>query len=188
MSEVEHGPHRGMTEPGGDDGRVGSLFDEERHVGVAHVVEPARLTDRSPYCGFPEPGAEAGAPDGSPSGCGEDQVVAPGVGGEVLGEDVDQPGRDGHGAAGCSGFGFSEAEVSGDVGEGAFDPDGPFQGLVVLYAEAGEFTEAGPAVRCGEHQGPEPGIDGVGEVPDLGGGEVPLFGWFDLGQLDAPTR
>jgi hypothetical protein len=28
----------------------------------------------------------------------------------------------------------------------------------------------------------------TGEVLDFGGGEVPLFGWFDLGQLDAPTR
>jgi hypothetical protein len=177
-----------MTEPGGDHGRVGSLFDEERHVGVAHVMEPARLTDRGVHGRFPEPGAEAGAPDGSCGGCGEDQVVAPGVGGEVFGEDVDQPGRDGYGAAGGSGFGFSEGEVSVDFGEGAFDADGPFQGLVVLTGEAGEFPESGSAVRCGEHQGPEPGMNGVGEVLDFGGGEVPLFGWFDLGQLDTLTR
>jgi hypothetical protein len=58
----------------------------------------------------------------------------------------------------------------------------------VLGSEAGEFSEPGSAVRRDEHQGPEPGIDGVGEVPDLGGGEVPLFGWFDLGQFDGLTR
>ena len=37
------------------------MFDEERDMGVAHVMEPARLADRGVHCGFPEPGAEAGA-------------------------------------------------------------------------------------------------------------------------------
>ena len=103
-------------------------------------------------------------------------IVVAGVGGEVFGEDVDQPGRDRYGAAGGSSLGLSERQVSVHFGEGAFDADGPFQRLVVLGSEAGKFPEPGSAVRRGQHQSPEPGIDAVGEVADLGGGEVPLLG------------
>ena len=57
-------------------------------MGMSHVVEPARFADGGLHCGFPEAGAEAGATQRSACGCGEDQAIVAGVGGDVLGEDV----------------------------------------------------------------------------------------------------
>jgi len=59
-------------------------------VGVSHVMEPARVGDGGAHGGFPVAGAEAGATQRPCGGCGEDQVVVAGVGGDVLGEDVDE--------------------------------------------------------------------------------------------------
>jgi len=68
--DVEDGPHRGVAEPRGDHGWVGSLVDEERHVGMPHVMKLARFTDGGAHRGFPETGAEAGTTQRSACGCG----------------------------------------------------------------------------------------------------------------------
>ena len=76
-------------------------------MGVAHVVKPARFTDRRVDCGFPETCAEAGATQRPTCRGGEDQAIVSGVGGDVLGEDVDEPRGDRDGASGCAGLGLS---------------------------------------------------------------------------------
>ena len=43
--DVEYGAYRGVAEAGCDHLRVGSLLDEERHMGVPHVMKTARLAD-----------------------------------------------------------------------------------------------------------------------------------------------
>ncbi len=55
----------------------------------------------------------------------------------------------------------------------------------VSESEAGEFSESGAALGGGEQQGLKTGMDRIGQLLDLGGGEEPLLGMFDLGQLDA---
>ena len=82
----------------------------------------------------------------------------------MFGEDVDEPGGDGDGPACRSGLCFSESELPSDVGEGAFDADGPLQRLVSLACETGELSEPGAAIGGGEHQSSKPGTDGIGEV------------------------
>ena len=59
-------------------------------MGVSHVMEPARVGDGGAHSGFPESAAEAGATQRPTCRCGEDQAVVAGVGGDVLGEDVDE--------------------------------------------------------------------------------------------------
>ena len=85
-------------------------------MGVSHVVEPARLTDRRADCGFPETGAEAGATQRPTGRCSEDQAIVARAGRNVLCKDVDEPDRDGDGASGCAGLGLSEGEVSDEPG------------------------------------------------------------------------
>ena len=103
----------------------------------------------------------------------------------MFGEDVDEPGGNGDGAAGRSGLCFSESELPSDFGEGAFDADGPLQRLVSLACETGELSEPGAAVGGGELQRSKPWTDGIGEVLDLGGGEGPFLRLLDSRQLDA---
>jgi hypothetical protein len=88
--DVEDGLDAGVSEAGGDDGRVRALGDEEGDVAVTEVMEPHRLTDRVVDGWEPESAAECVATDGSAFGCGEHQPVGAGrVVAEVL---VDQVG------------------------------------------------------------------------------------------------
>jgi len=86
-------------------------------MGMSRVVKPERFVDGGLHCGFPETCAEAGATQRPSCGGGEVQAVVSGVGRDVLGEDIDEPRRDGDGASGCAGLGLSEDKPPGDVGE-----------------------------------------------------------------------
>ena len=91
------------------------------------------------------------------------------------------------GPGGCS-LGWSEAQVAADFGEGSFDADDAFIGLVAVGVEGDEFTDAAAGVGGGDDEGSVSRVDGVSEVGDLGGGEEPFLGVLDLGQVDVTTR
>jgi len=167
--DVEDGPYAGVPEPGGDDCGVGALGDEEGDVAVAEVVEAHGFSHRLFDGGFPVAGAEAAASQGPVFGCGEDEPVVGGPGGQVLVEGVGEPVGQDEGASGRSGLGLAQVQLPAYFGEGAFDAEGLPLGLVVAGVEGGEFPEAGPGVGGGEHQRLEPGPDRFGEPGDFGG-------------------
>jgi hypothetical protein len=106
---------------------------------------------------------------------------------EVLVDDVREPRRYRHSSAGGRGFGWPEAQVAANFGEGAFDADDALVGFVAVNVEGDEFTDATTRVGSGDDEGSVSGVDAVGEVCDLGGGEEPFLRVLDLGQVDVTT-
>ncbi|NOX23942.1 MAG: hypothetical protein GXP36_12775 [Actinobacteria bacterium] len=106
-------------------------------MAVSEVVEAHGLADRCCDGREPDPGPEGVPPDGAAFRCGEEQPVgSERVVGEVLVDDLGEPGWEGDGASGGGGFGLAEPEVAADFGEGPLNADDALVRLVAVGVEA----------------------------------------------------
>ncbi len=190
----------GVAEPVGDGRHRDVLGDQPDRVGVAQVVEvqpavagPGVLEPGSGEGGFPDAGEVVGGqggPAAAPAGWGgEDQVeglrvvgealpvVAEGVGGGLVEGDGALGGRGGGGLVAPSAAAAGVGEHAADAQAAGADDGAVVERVAqveVVPAQRGEFLEAQAGVGGDDDQGVVVGMDGVGELGDLLGGEPDL--------------
>lgn len=154
--------------------------DGERDGGVAEVVDPQAGQACRPDCRQPVVQAEAGPVPRATSRVREDEIVPADRWqaeiltecfevGEVLLQQHGHERRHPHGPpAGRRLEGLGEVELVVDLGELLLDSDRAPAGVNVLALQADGLAPAEPAVRQHVHEHLRVGIDGFGELVDLG--------------------